>query len=109
MDETQPTSRTLANLASEVTNLQVAIRHAESVDDTALPGNDAALTENSRSRIMHIAWIYGIGGPTIPFRTKCGWRFSLAPFCIWPARRRNDLVCSGCFKGAPLVSEEEDE
>ena len=50
-----------ADLASEATNLQVAIRRAESVDDPALPVNDATCTENSRSGVIHVTWIHGIG------------------------------------------------
>ena len=98
-----------ADTASEATNLQVAFRCAESVDDPVLPVNGATWLENSRSGIMHIAWVCGTGVPAITWRMKCGWRFSSAPFCIWPARRRNALMCSGCFKGAPLASEEEEQ
>ena len=59
--------------------------------------------ENSRSGVRHIAWNYSNGVPSITHRTKCAWRFSSAPFCIWPARRRNAWVCSGCFKGHGLL------
>ena len=62
-----------ADQASEATNLLVAIRRAEPVDDRALPTNDATWIENSRSGIMHIAWICGIGAPAITWRTL--WRF----------------------------------
>ena len=49
------------DLASEATNLQIAIRRAEFVDDPAPPVNDATWIENSRSGIMHMAWICGMG------------------------------------------------
>ena len=59
-----------ADLASGATNLQVAIRRAESVDDPALPMSDATWIQNSRSRVMHIVWIYGMGVPAITWRRR---------------------------------------
>ena len=43
-------------------------------------------------RATREVWIHGIGVLEVTWRTRCGWRFSSAPFCIWPVRRRNGCV-----------------
>ena len=89
---------------------QVAIRRAETVDDPALHVNDATWTENSRFGVMHIAWIQGILCTCDHLAYKCGWRFSSAPVLhLACSGDRNALMCFCCFKGAPLVSDEEEE
>ena len=88
-----------ADLASEATNLQVTIRRAESVDDPALPVNDA-----TRTLIGFMALVY-LRSPGEPSAAEDSRRRRSASGLLGDEMHG----CCGCFKGAPLTSEEEEE
>ena len=70
-----------ADLASEAANVQVAIRRAESADNTALPVNDATWMENFRSGVVHSPGVQSAAGDSRQRRLAFGLLGDEMPGC----------------------------